>query len=155
LGRFFIEFLRTDSWFFPGTPFNTAHILTATAVICGATFLFLRHRHAPAIQQAVASQSDRVQTEQPTEATQEVSEPSVGPQQSTATPVEDVQETSEPSAEPGKSTETPINAPDVSEHSEASMQTQGDPQKVVPLSPQADDTSDNVSETDSIGIEHP
>ena len=51
-GRFWLEFLRTDSWFFPGTPFNTAHILTAAAVICGAVLLFLRHRHAPAIQQA-------------------------------------------------------------------------------------------------------
>ncbi len=31
-GRFFIEFLRTDSWFFPGTPFNVVHILAALAV---------------------------------------------------------------------------------------------------------------------------
>lgn len=52
LGRFFIEFLRTDSWFFPGTPFNTAHILTATAVICGAVFFFLRHRQSPTDQLA-------------------------------------------------------------------------------------------------------
>jgi phosphatidylglycerol---prolipoprotein diacylglyceryl transferase len=57
-GRFFLEFLRTDSWFFPGTPFNTAHILTATAVICGATLLFLRHRHAPAIQPVVDAPKD-------------------------------------------------------------------------------------------------
>jgi len=44
LGRFFIEFLRTDSWFFPGTPFNVVHILSATAVICGAVGLYRRHR---------------------------------------------------------------------------------------------------------------
>ncbi len=44
LGRFFIEFLRTDSWFFPGTPFNTAHILTATLVIASSITLYLRHR---------------------------------------------------------------------------------------------------------------
>ncbi len=31
-GRFFLEFLRTDSWFFPGTPFNVVHILAALAV---------------------------------------------------------------------------------------------------------------------------
>lgn len=44
LGRFFIEFLRTDSWFFPGTPFNAVHILSAIAVLVGVIGLFLRHR---------------------------------------------------------------------------------------------------------------
>jgi phosphatidylglycerol:prolipoprotein diacylglycerol transferase len=44
LGRFFIEFLRTDSWFFPGTPFNVVHILSAIAVAVGAIGLYLRHR---------------------------------------------------------------------------------------------------------------
>lgn len=44
LGRFFIEFLRTDSWFFPGTPFNVVHILSALAVIVGVVGLVLRHR---------------------------------------------------------------------------------------------------------------
>lgn len=44
LGRFFIEFLRTDSWFFPGTPFNLVHLLTAIAVIGASVALFLRHR---------------------------------------------------------------------------------------------------------------
>ncbi|MDB9529716.1 prolipoprotein diacylglyceryl transferase [Oscillatoria sp. CS-180] len=44
LGRFFIEFLRTDSWFFPGTPFNMVHILSAIAVIGAAIGLYLRHR---------------------------------------------------------------------------------------------------------------
>jgi phosphatidylglycerol:prolipoprotein diacylglycerol transferase len=70
-GRFFIEFLRTDSWFFPGTPFNTAHILTATAVLCGAVFLFLRHRHVPALQKAAESQSTQESTETPVEDTRE------------------------------------------------------------------------------------
>ncbi len=44
LGRFFIEFLRTDSWFFPGTPFNTVHLITAIMVIGASIILFLRHR---------------------------------------------------------------------------------------------------------------
>ncbi len=44
LGRFFIEFLRTDSWFFPGTPFNPVHILTAAMVISASIILFMRHR---------------------------------------------------------------------------------------------------------------
>jgi len=44
LGRFFIEFLRTDSWFFPGTPFNVVHLLSAIAILAAAVILFLRHR---------------------------------------------------------------------------------------------------------------
>ncbi|GAC1433078.1 MAG: prolipoprotein diacylglyceryl transferase [Ktedonobacteraceae bacterium] len=44
LGRFFIEFLRTDSWFFPGTPFNPVHILTAAMVLAASVVLFLHHR---------------------------------------------------------------------------------------------------------------
>lgn len=44
LGRFFIEFLRTDSWFFPGTPFNVVHILSAIAVLGASVILYLRHR---------------------------------------------------------------------------------------------------------------
>ncbi len=47
LGRFFIEFYRTDSWFFPGTPFNLVHVLAAIAVIGASLLFFLRHRHAP------------------------------------------------------------------------------------------------------------
>jgi phosphatidylglycerol:prolipoprotein diacylglycerol transferase len=43
-GRFMIEFLRTDSWFFPGTPFNVVHLLSAVAVIGSAAFLVKRHR---------------------------------------------------------------------------------------------------------------
>lgn len=50
LGRFFIEFLRTDSWFFPGTPFNVVHILSAIAVIGASVALYLRHRNrAPVV----------------------------------------------------------------------------------------------------------
>lgn len=49
LGRFFIEFLRTDSWFFPGTPFNLVHLLTATAVVTASVLLFLRHRQPQAM----------------------------------------------------------------------------------------------------------
>jgi phosphatidylglycerol:prolipoprotein diacylglycerol transferase len=44
LGRFFIEFLRTDSWFFPGTPFNIVHLISAIVIVAAATTLFLRHR---------------------------------------------------------------------------------------------------------------
>jgi phosphatidylglycerol---prolipoprotein diacylglyceryl transferase len=44
LGRFFIEFLRTDSWFFPGTPFNPVHAISAVAVIGSAVLLYRRHQ---------------------------------------------------------------------------------------------------------------
>ncbi|MEM7539188.1 MAG: prolipoprotein diacylglyceryl transferase [Chloroflexota bacterium] len=44
LGRFMLEFIRTDSWFFGGTPFNTVHIISAIAVIGSAAILFIRHR---------------------------------------------------------------------------------------------------------------
>jgi phosphatidylglycerol:prolipoprotein diacylglycerol transferase len=47
LGRFWIEFLRTDSWFFPGTPFNTVHILTLLSVVGASVTLVLRHRRTP------------------------------------------------------------------------------------------------------------
>ncbi|MEL6469488.1 MAG: prolipoprotein diacylglyceryl transferase [Cyanobacteria bacterium J06614_10] len=43
LGRFFIEFLRTDSWFFPGTPFNVVHLLSAAAVVIAGAVLAKRH----------------------------------------------------------------------------------------------------------------
>lgn len=43
-GRFFIEFLRTDSWFFPGTPFNVVHILSLVAIVCALATLVLRRR---------------------------------------------------------------------------------------------------------------
>lgn len=44
LGRFFIEFLRTDSWFFAGTPFNVVHLLCAIAMGGAAIALSLRHQ---------------------------------------------------------------------------------------------------------------
>ncbi|MGF1481453.1 MAG: prolipoprotein diacylglyceryl transferase [Cyanophyceae cyanobacterium] len=50
LGRFFIEFLRTDSWFFPGTPFNVVHILCFAAVVSAVTILYLRHRRNSQLQ---------------------------------------------------------------------------------------------------------
>ncbi|MCE7986567.1 MAG: prolipoprotein diacylglyceryl transferase [Caldilinea sp. CFX5] len=45
LGRFFIEFIRTDSWFFAGTPFNMVHVISAVVIIASAIALFLRHRN--------------------------------------------------------------------------------------------------------------
>jgi phosphatidylglycerol:prolipoprotein diacylglycerol transferase len=49
LGRFCIEFVRTDSWFFAGTPFNTVHLLSALAILTSAVLLFWRHRNRPAL----------------------------------------------------------------------------------------------------------
>jgi phosphatidylglycerol:prolipoprotein diacylglycerol transferase len=43
LGRFFLEFLRTDSWFFPGTRLNPVHLLSALAVVGAAYLLYRRH----------------------------------------------------------------------------------------------------------------
>jgi len=80
LGRFFIEFLRTDSWFFPGTPFNTAHILTGGAVITASIILYLRHRNGPAIQaqeQTTSSNEKDVETGQSVETDQQVDAPEV------------------------------------------------------------------------------
>jgi phosphatidylglycerol---prolipoprotein diacylglyceryl transferase len=47
LGRFWIEFLRTDSWFFPGTPFDLVHMLSAITILTAAMLLILRHRAKP------------------------------------------------------------------------------------------------------------
>ena len=44
LGRFMIEFIRTDSWFFAGTPFNTVHLISAVALFASASILIIRHR---------------------------------------------------------------------------------------------------------------
>jgi phosphatidylglycerol:prolipoprotein diacylglycerol transferase len=44
LGRFFLEFLRTDSWFFPGTPFNVVHGLSFAVVCAAAMALLMRRR---------------------------------------------------------------------------------------------------------------
>ena len=43
LGRFFLEFLRTDSWFFAGTPFNVVHILSALSIALAIGLLWVRH----------------------------------------------------------------------------------------------------------------
>jgi phosphatidylglycerol:prolipoprotein diacylglycerol transferase len=51
LGRFFIEFLRTDSWFFPGTVFNVVHMLSFLAFTTAVVLLVVRHRRAPALEQ--------------------------------------------------------------------------------------------------------
>lgn len=48
-GRFWIEFLRTDSWFFPGIPFNVVHILCAISIIGAGVTLYLRHRGGKSI----------------------------------------------------------------------------------------------------------
>ena len=54
-GRFMLEFLRTDSWFFGGSPFNTVHVLSAIAVVTSIVILIVRHtRHRP---QPVAGQA--------------------------------------------------------------------------------------------------
>lgn len=45
LGRFFIEFIRTDSWFFAGTPFNVVHLISAVVIIGAIITLILRHRN--------------------------------------------------------------------------------------------------------------
>ncbi|MEM7127454.1 MAG: prolipoprotein diacylglyceryl transferase [Chloroflexota bacterium] len=44
LGRFFLEFIRTDSWFFGETPFNMVHVLSAISIIGSALIIFLRHQ---------------------------------------------------------------------------------------------------------------
>lgn len=45
LGRFCIEFIRTDSWFFAGTPFNVVHLISAVVIIASAVALIVRHRN--------------------------------------------------------------------------------------------------------------
>lgn len=68
LGRFFIEFLRTDSWFFPGTPFNTIHLLTAIIVIASSVILFLRHRGTPnSTVHSVEEQKETIAVEESTD----------------------------------------------------------------------------------------
>jgi phosphatidylglycerol---prolipoprotein diacylglyceryl transferase len=44
LGRFFIEFLRTDSWFFAGTPFNVVHLISAIVILGSIFLLYRNHR---------------------------------------------------------------------------------------------------------------
>lgn len=52
-GRFMLEFFRTDSWFFPGTPFNVVHLLSAIAVIASIALLVIRHSR-PALTEETA-----------------------------------------------------------------------------------------------------
>ena len=47
-GRFMLEFVRTDSWFFAGTPLNTVHLLSFCAVVGAAAALIIRHLRRPA-----------------------------------------------------------------------------------------------------------
>jgi phosphatidylglycerol---prolipoprotein diacylglyceryl transferase len=49
-GRFWIEFLRSDSSFFPGTHFDLVHIVSALTILICATLLILRHRAKPTVQ---------------------------------------------------------------------------------------------------------
>ena len=51
-GRFIIEFLRTDSWFFPGTPFNVVHLMAAVAVLASLVILIRRHSRPAAMETA-------------------------------------------------------------------------------------------------------
>ncbi len=51
-GRFMLEFMRTDSWFFPGTPFNVVHLLSIIAVGASIALLIIRHRR-PVVAQGV------------------------------------------------------------------------------------------------------
>lgn len=44
LGRFFLEFFRTDSWFFAGTPFDLVHLLSAFVILASIVLLFARHQ---------------------------------------------------------------------------------------------------------------
>jgi phosphatidylglycerol:prolipoprotein diacylglycerol transferase len=46
-----LEFVRTDSWFFPGTPFNVVHLLAGIAVITSIVILIRRHSR-PALVEA-------------------------------------------------------------------------------------------------------
>jgi phosphatidylglycerol:prolipoprotein diacylglycerol transferase len=55
LGRFFLEFLRSDSWFFPGTPFNVVHLISAVVIISSSILLVLRHRNWPGRTEEVAT----------------------------------------------------------------------------------------------------
>ncbi len=50
LVRFFLEFLRTDSWFFPGTPFNVVHLLSVLSIVTASTILIVRHRKPVAVE---------------------------------------------------------------------------------------------------------
>ena len=61
-GRFWIEFLRSDSAHFPGTPFDLVHILSAITILTCATLLILRHRTRPSLQ--ASSNTEEADSEQ-------------------------------------------------------------------------------------------
>lgn len=61
LGRFFIEFIRTDSWFFGGTPFNTVHLLSAISIIGAAGLLWWRHSKDKVIRSEQLKRASRIQ----------------------------------------------------------------------------------------------
>jgi phosphatidylglycerol:prolipoprotein diacylglycerol transferase len=62
-GRFWIEFLRVDSWFFAGTPFNIVHILTFLSVVGASALLYLRHRRLTSTQPSQPSQPSHARDE--------------------------------------------------------------------------------------------
>ncbi|GCE25956.1 prolipoprotein diacylglyceryl transferase [Dictyobacter alpinus] len=83
LGRFFIEFLRTDSWFFPGTPFNVLHILTGLMVVGATVALVVRLRR----RSGITSQPQVDETDNPAVPQIDEADSSVAPTSSTiATP---------------------------------------------------------------------
>ncbi len=168
LGRFFLEFLRTDSWFFPGTSFNAAHILTAIAVICGAVLLFVRHQRVPATQQAVGSHIEQgdAKVSVATQDSQDVAEVRAEAQKSTEAPVDsqdvreataaelaaqksteasgdsqDRQEIAATELVSQKSTEALATTHDASEHAEARIGTQDDAKEGVVVSSKDDPPS--------------
>jgi phosphatidylglycerol:prolipoprotein diacylglycerol transferase len=99
LGRFFIEFLRTDSWFFPGTPFNVVHLLTLPAMLVAAFVLYRRHQPDQAVL-ATANDAPTPNNETPTSAAEPV--PAEPVDESPATVAEtESSEPSEPRRTPG------------------------------------------------------
>jgi phosphatidylglycerol---prolipoprotein diacylglyceryl transferase len=106
LGRFFIEFLRTDSWFFPGTVFNPVHLISAIAVVGAAVTLYLRHREV-----------GNTETRKAAEATEAEDAEATEPAESTAVPTQhaaSATETAEPDAPSATETAEPA-APSVTE----------------------------------------
>ncbi|GAC1380623.1 MAG: prolipoprotein diacylglyceryl transferase [Ktedonobacteraceae bacterium] len=61
--RFCLEFLRTDSWFFPGTPFNIVHLLSVITILTAITLLIVRHHSKPRVVavQSTTSATSRAQ----------------------------------------------------------------------------------------------
>ncbi|HLI09154.1 MAG TPA: prolipoprotein diacylglyceryl transferase [Ktedonobacteraceae bacterium] len=93
-GRFFLEFMRSDSWFFPGTPFNLVHLLSAISVITASTILYLRHRGTPAAQQPWGTRSAQLAQDNGVQGSKGDEEPQLAELNSTdasnATPVDGI-----------------------------------------------------------------